>query len=152
MTDGDVMMKCEIRKCRLEDAASICELNRDDLGYDFPLQETKDNLEKILESENDRIYVATYNGEVAGYVHACTYQLAYASQMKNLMALAVAKKYRKKGIGQALLNKAETWAKEDGANGIRLVSGTPRKGAHAFYQSCGYKLIKEQYNFMKLFD
>lgn len=152
MTDGDVTMNYEIRKCRLEDVASICELNREDLGYDFSLQETKDNLEKLLKSENDRIYVAIYDEKVAGYVHACTYQLAYAPQMKNLMALAVAEAYRKRGIGQALLNKAESWAKEDGASGVRLVSGSTRVGAHAFYQRCGYKLEKEQYNFKKTFD
>lgn len=152
MTDGDVTMNYEIRRCKLEDAASICELNREDLGYDFPLQETTDNLEKLLKSENDRIYVAIHDGKVAGYVHACTYQLAYAPHMKNLMALAVVEAYRKKGIGQALLKQIENWAKKDGASGIRLVSGTPRLGAHTFYQRCGYKLEKEQYNFKKTFD
>ncbi|HEY8803775.1 MAG TPA: hypothetical protein VIM42_01465 [Clostridium sp.] len=50
-----------------------------------------------------------------------------------------------------LLTNVEKWAQVTGAYGIRLVSGSTRIGAHAFYKNCGYIGSKEQKNFKKMF-
>ena len=145
-------MDYEVRKFELKDATSISELSRDELGYDFPLEETKNKLKLLLKSEEDRVYVAVHNEKVVGYIHACTYELIYAPTMKNIMGIAVSSAYRKKGIGRALLNEIELWGKESGAHGIRLVSGSTRTDAHVFYENCGYEFGKTQYNFKKIFS
>ncbi|MDO4298340.1 MAG: hypothetical protein Q4C59_07695 [Lachnospiraceae bacterium] len=36
-----------IRECRMEDAEFICELNRNEMGYDFPLEQTKQQLSGV---------------------------------------------------------------------------------------------------------
>lgn len=71
--------------------------------------------------------------------------------MKNILELAVAGRCRRQGLGRALLEAAEQWAKADGAAGVRLVSGEGRAGAHAFYRSCGYSDGRRQLNFKKYF-
>jgi len=71
--------------------------------------------------------------------------------MKNIMGIAVSSEYKQKGIGRALLQQVENWARETGASGIRLVSGAIRTDAHAFYRRCGYSGNKEQINLKKLF-
>ena len=58
--------------------------------------------------------------------------------IKNIMGIAVADSYRKRGVGKALLEGIETWARESGAHGVRLVSGAARTQAHEFYNRCGY--------------
>lgn len=141
--------KITVRECALTDCESIYLLNKNDLGYDFPLDKTAKRLEMILGSNKDKIFVAEYGGKVIGYIHACDYDVIYGPSMKNILGLAVDSHYRKLGAGKALLTAAENWAKETGSAGVRLCSGAQRKGAHEFYKRCGYICSKEQLNFKK---
>lgn len=86
-----------------------------------------------------------------GYVHLADYDLLYADHMKNIMGIAVDPSCRRLGIGKKLLEAGESWAKETGADGVRLVSGETRTGAHALYRSLGYEGNKMQLNLKKLF-
>lgn len=86
-----------------------------------------------------------------GYVHACDYELLYAPPMKNIMGIAVLKAYKRRGIGRALLEEVEVWARKTGCAGVRLVSGAAKTGAHAFYRQCGYSGNKMQLNLKKMF-
>lgn len=138
-----------IRNCRIEDAEALQKLNREDLGYDYPVEELRERLETVLGSEKDRIWVAVMGQQVVGYIHACGYDVIYAPHMKDIMGIAVSSACRRVGIGRALLYAVEEWGREDGAAGIRLVSGTDRTDAHAFYRSCGYNGGKTQLNLKK---
>lgn len=144
-------MNYVIRKCTSEDADQIYELNRNEMGYDYPIAETRRQIKKLLSSKHDMIYVVVLEGSVVGYVHANDYNLIYAPPMKNIMGIAVSSKCKRAGIGKALLAAVEKWAKADGAKGVRLVSGMTRKEAHAFYEQCGYSGGKQQLNFKKYF-
>lgn len=142
-------MPFTIRECKSTDAPAICALNREELGYDYPLEETAKKLEAILKSKSDRIFVAEAENTVIGYVHACNYDVLYAPHMKNIMGIAVRHAYRRQGVGKALLEQTEAWARKTNAKGIRLVSGSTRKEAHAFYRRLGYSGGREQLNFKK---
>lgn len=138
-----------IREAVLSDAEAIWMLNCTEMGYPFPLEATRDKLEKLLRRGSDKIFVATIDAAVVGYVHANDYDVIYAPHMKNIMGIAVAHEHKRKGIGKALLRQVELWAADTGATGIRLVSGASRTGAHAFYRHCGYTGDKEQLNLKK---
>ena len=142
-------MNYSIREAVLSDAEAIWMLNCTEMGYPFPLEATLDKLEKLLRRGSDKIYVATIDGAVVGYVHANDYDVIYAPHMKNIMGIAVAREHKHKGIGKALLQQVELWAADTGATGIRLVSGAARTGAHDFYRRCGYSGDKEQLNLKK---
>lgn len=144
-------MNYQIRECTLEDAEAIFLLNRDEMGYEYPLNETRKKLEYLLKSGKDKLFVAIVQGQVVGYVHGKDYDVLYVPHMKNIMGIAVFKQYRRHGIGQALLQQLEYWAKRTGATGIRLVSGGERADAHQFYEKCGYTRTKQQINFKKYF-
>lgn len=142
-------MKPIIRECFIDDSFAIQQLNFLELGYDFPVEQTQQKLRELLASKKDKIFVAEVDGIIVGYVHANDYELLYAPPMKNIMGIAVLTEYRRKGIGKALLEKVERWAKETGAAGVRLVSGGSRIDAHSFYNSLGYGEGKPQLNFKK---
>ena len=144
-------MNVEIRICALEDASAIYELNKQEMWYDYPIEKTTEKLKQLLKSEADRIFVAVVDGNVVGYVHARDYDVIYAPQYKDILAIAVFAANKMQGIGRALLTAVENWAKESGAAGIRLVSGSVRTGAHEFYRHCGYNGDKQQINFKKVF-
>lgn len=139
----------KIRECQIDDYVSIYRINKECMGYDYPLDKTKEKIDQIVNSQKDKIYIAEINQQVVGYIHACDYDLIYMEPLKNIMGIAVDSKYQRMGIGRQLLEAIEKWAKETGAAGVRLVSGESRYEAHLFYQSCGYCFVKNQKNFIK---
>lgn len=139
-----------IREVQLEDYISIYRLNCDEMGYDYPVEKTKEKLAGFILSNQDKIYVAVWDDEIVGYVHANDYDTTYMSHMKNIMGIAVDASHKRQGIGRKLLEKVEEWAKETGAEGVRLVSGSTRVDAHTFYRSCGYSGDKMQLNLKKM--
>ena len=143
-------MEWTIREAELADCASITRLNREELGYDFPEEGTREKLRACLTNPAHKVFVAESGGEVVGYLHLEDYDVLYFPHMKNVLGIAVAGACRRQGVGRALLAAGETWAKADGAVAVRLVSGEGREGAHAFYQSLGYTGNKLQRNFKKL--
>jgi len=141
-------MALVIREAVEDDAESIYLLNLNALGYDYPIEHTKQRVVHILGS-NARLLVAELDGVVAGYIHAEDYDCAYCEPLKNILALAVDGHFRKMGIGRALISEVENWARETGASGIRLTSGMQRTDAHRFYEACGYVCRKDCKNFVK---
>ena len=93
-------MNYEIRECMLQDADQIYELNRNEMGYDYPRAETLQKIKEVLSSNYDKIYVAVVDESVVGYVHANDYNLIYAPTMKNIMGIAVSSEYKRMGIGK----------------------------------------------------
>ncbi len=144
-------MEILIREFETTDSIGIFKLNRDEMGYGYPLEETRANLLKLSKSAQDKIYVAVAGEEVVGYVHVNDYDLIYAPHMKNIMGIAVSKNWKRKGVGRALLERAEEWARSTGAVGMRLASGASRTDAHGFYHNRGYCGDKMQLNLKKMF-
>jgi len=144
------MEQIQIRECVEEDVIILYELNKNEMGYDYPRDKTETKLRELLKSNKEKIFVAVMDNIVVGYVHANDYDVIYAPHMKNIMGIAVSSNFKKQGIGRALLAAVENWAQETGASGIRLVSGATRTGAHEFYRHCGYSGDKQQINFKKM--
>ncbi len=145
-------MNVLIRDCLIGDCIDIKLLNQNEMGYEYPLEAVEAKLEKLLRDCTHKIVVAVVDEKIVGYLHACDYDLLYAPPLKNIMGIAVSSDFRKKGIAKKLLNYAEQWARDTGADGVRLVSGASRTGAHAFYMACGYSCTKEQKYFIKYFE
>ena len=142
-------MKFLIREACESDVYAICELNRAEMGYEYPLEATVQKLNMLLNSGSDKIFVAVSEDKIVGYVHVNDYDVLYAPHMKNIMGIAVSSEYKRQGIGSALLKNAEEWALSAGAAAMRLVSGSTRDDAHMFYRAQGYVGDKQQINFKK---
>lgn len=139
----------EIREARLEDYEAIAYMNTESLGYEYPVEKTKKNLESLLEKSSQKLIVACVGDKVIGYIHASDYECTYRAAAKNVMAICVNKQYQGLGAGKKLLAAIEAWAKEDDSDIVRLVSSNYRTGAHEFYKRCGYIENKLQKNFSK---
>ena len=139
-----------VRRAAPEDAPAIQRLNKEGLGYDYPLEKTRALLDTLCGRTDQCILVAELDGErVIGYVHLEDYQTLYFDPMKNVLGIAVLPAFRRTGVATKLLTAGEQWARETGAAGIRLNSGSTREGAHAFYEQMGYVSSKLQKHFLK---
>lgn len=95
----------------------------------------------IMASPNDRLYVATLDGELVG-----TFQTTLITSMpgrgaKTLKIEAVQTRanLRGRGIGEAMVRFASERAREAGANSVTLTSNLVRTDAHRFYQRLGFE-------------
>lgn len=139
-----------IRIARPEDSLAIAEITAEGLGYVRAPEIISQNM-IALDSNHDRLFVAEINGEVVGFIEPQVYEPVYWGKLINILGLAVRKSHRGTGIGKALMEAAENWAKEIGAKGVRLNSGKSRTEAHAFYRHIGYTSEKQQIRFLKEF-
>ncbi len=138
----------EIRNIAAEDAAGICRVCSEDLGYPCSLSLVTEKINK-LDRSREAVFVALCGDEIVGFIHIEKYDVLYFETMANILGLAVSSEHRKKGIGKALVTAAESWALENGIRLMRLNSGITRTGAHEFYKRLGYGSEKQQMRFVK---
>lgn len=136
------------REYENKDISAIRDILERDLGYHCSHDALTKRVNEMSKRENYQIFVACDNEEVVGFI-GCVRYLAFELENEGMkiIALAVSRKYRRKGIGTELLKTAEQWAKENNIEVILLNSGLTRAEAHTFYESRGY--IKKSYGFLK---
>ena len=141
-----------LRALKATDVASIHEINKEALGYDFSPEETASQLAKLSQDPHHFLlgFEEPSNHDLLGYVHAEVYESLYSKPGFNILALAVLPQMQGKGIGKTLLKGLEQEAEKRGYNFIRLNSADHRLGAHAFYEKVGYTCDKVQKRFIKL--
>ena len=139
-----------IREANPEDSATIAEITAEGLGYDCAPEVIARNIAS-MDRTHARLFVAETDGSVVGFVEPQVYEAVYFATLVNILGLAVRESHRGTGIGKALMEAAENWAKEIGAKGVRLNSGATRTNAHAFYRHIGYTTEKQQIRFLKEF-
>lgn len=97
-------------------------------------------LEKHYLTDDNTILVATNEvNEVIG----CTFieiqeDFVRPRRIAYVTYVAVADKYRHKGIGKKILSTVEEFCYKHNCSAIELTSANYRIGAHAFYESIGY--------------
>ena len=138
-----------VRSAVITDAKALAKISTSDLGYNCSNELVEHRL-STLDNSREQIFVAELSGEVVGFVHIELYNCIYCEAGTNILGLAVASEYQRKGIGKALMAAAEQWARTQGVAFVRLNSGSKRKEAHKFYRSIGYDNEKSQIRFMKM--
>lgn len=114
------------------------------LGYPLPENEIQRNLETICRNKNEIIYVMTDKEDVIAWIHIFHTVRLESGSFAELGGLVVDERYRGKGIGKQLLEKAAEWCRQMGIPKLKLRSNVLRKDAHRFYFRHGFRETKEQ--------
>lgn len=132
-------MDIEIRDAASEDAAALAVL-LDQLGYPSTQAEVTRRLANLASTGSDECLVALRNGEVVGMaaVHVSA-TLVDDNLVAKLSTIVVDRRYRRLGIGEALLSAVEQRARKIGCSLIFLTTADRRDGAHAFYRRIGFE-------------
>lgn len=133
-------MRVTIRKANpQEDAKAISKLIRDELQVPVSASDTVQALTRLCVNTRNCVFVAAVDDVVVGFLHICDYDsLLLNEPMKQIRSLAVATSYRRIGIGKTMLQRAERWAAEHGAQGVLVDFNEAFTDAESFYRSCGY--------------
>lgn len=132
----------------MKDAPTLRDLSRQ-LGYPLTLKEIRSNLKTLLKSREHRLWVATVDGKVAGFLQTHLSCSLIQPRTGEIWSAVVDENFRSHGIGRKLFESAEQWFKKNKMNRILFFSNEKRTRAHALYERIGYKHISSSKKFEK---
>jgi GNAT superfamily N-acetyltransferase len=130
-----------LRAPRPGDEAFLAELSRQ-LGYPADPAEIVARLAELLPRDDHLVLIAVEGQEPVGWIHALIRRQLHGHAFAEITGLVVAETYRGTGIGLALLEAAEHWARDRGLSWVRVRSNVVRERAHGFYLRHGYASTK----------
>ena len=114
-----------------------------ELGYPNETKAIRARLRAI--GESDLLLVAVDVGDKAiGFIQAHRVCIIEVGFRVEILGLVVSSSSRRSGTARRLIEEAESWAKNIGADAISVRSNTKRIEAHLFYPALGYRKIKKQ--------
>ncbi|WP_300676896.1 GNAT family N-acetyltransferase [Nocardioides sp.] len=131
-----------LREATVEDAPFLTVLWIDLLRRADLADQTAD-VENLIKSAaastEQRIVIAEYDGEIAGGVFLRIGTLTPLNATPSLLVLApyVGGKFRRKGVGRALMDAAVTWAEENGITHITTGAGHGSRDANRYLARLG---------------
>lgn len=119
------------------DAADLAGLWTDVLRRNGPEDQVVDMEEvlgRLAESDDERIVVAEYDGEFAGAVHlqATTMSALNLEPVVRALSPHVLPRFRRHGIGSALMDAAVTWAEDLGIGHVATAAVAGSRDANRF--------------------
>lgn len=136
-----------VREALPGDAARICALAHQ-LGYDVP-EAYAARMLATRGAEHEIFAAVLPRVGVVGWIEVRAEAHLLQSHCVLVDGLVVEDEYRSTGIGAALLESAERWARAVGARAVRVRSNVLRERAHGFYEGNGYVRAKSQHLFEK---
>ena len=109
------------------------------LGYEMPQREFTRRLTAVLAQADHHVWVYEDGGRVVGLLHAFFRPALDKPPEVMVQALVTEAQQRSKGVGEALMQVAEAWAREKGCTSVALYSRVDRDRAHRFYERLGYE-------------
>jgi len=131
-----------------EDVEAAARLSTE-LGYPATAEELAGRLADLSWREDHAVLVAELDGAVIGWIHVQESRLVVEPPRADITGLVVSRGVRRAGVGRALVEAAERWAAERGAERIRVRSNVVRDDAHAFYPALGFAVAKTSTVFEK---
>jgi len=136
-------MEIVIRKIATADVNEITKL-AEQLGYTMSQSQMLRNIEALQEHKDCDAYVAVHEEQVIAWIG-----LVYRIQLESppfceINGLVVDDRYRGKGIGKILIEKARNWTMVKGCDHLRLRTNVIRHEAHEFYSALGFVETKQQ--------
>lgn len=136
-------MNLSSRKATLNDCVLMTQLSNQ-LGYETTAAKLKNRLAEILDSPDDCVFVVLDNETIIGWIHGFYTRRVESDSFTEIGGMVVDEQYRRKGIGQKLINEVIEWALVKKTGKIRVRCNTMRKETHLFYAAIGFTGTKEQ--------
>lgn len=139
-----------VRPARLDDAPALAAL-AGQLGYPSTPEEVTQRLPALAADPDAAVLVACQGPAetVEGWIHVEHKRSLLAPLAAQVMGLVVDEGRRSEGIGAALLEAGEHWARERGCHHMLVATRVTRERAHRFYARAGYELLKTSHIFQK---
>ncbi len=134
---GKSIMPIRIRKASSEDVEAVLPLVIDfATSFDTDERIFRESFIKLLESRSALVLVAEEEkyliGYCLGFCHDTFYANGRVAWLEEIMVIA---SHRRRGVGEAMMETFESWAKNEGA----VLSALATRRAASFYNAIGYE-------------
>ena len=119
-----------------------------ELGYPTSAGQMARRLAAVAGRDEHAVFVADDDGGCVGWIHVSIIDSLENDRHAEIRGLIVAAGRRGGGIGAALVDAAERWARARSCARVRVRSNVVRERTHRFYERLGYRVVKSQ----KVFD
>lgn len=141
-------MDFALRPANLEDAAEIARLSTE-LGYPADADGMAPRLRVVLDDPNRDVIVASTESGLLGWIGMERRLGLEGGEQAEIVGLVVDARARRAGVGAALTEAAERWARELGYRHLIVRSNAARIESHPFYEKHGYLRRKTQHVYSK---
>jgi len=97
---------------------------------------------KEMGSDNSELFIAEAEGKIMGYIkiQISDYPPVFEKEKYGMISDAIVnEKYRRKGIGEALFNRAMVWFKEKNIDRVELRVANINPVAQGFWKKMGFR-------------
>ena len=126
-----------VREARPRDLDAIARLENESFETD---RVSRRSLREFLRAPHRPLIAATIDDELAGYVLV---SLRKGARALRVYSLAVDARFARRGVGRALLQACETYARRHRRAAITLEVRYDNVAAMALYESCGFRQFGE---------
>jgi ribosomal protein S18 acetylase RimI-like enzyme len=144
----ETMPAANIRTALATDAADIARLCAQ-LGYPCTEAEMLSRLNEVIGDDKRAVFVAAGNDGLLGWLEVAQRTVLESGNYAEITGLVVDDAARRCGIGQQLLQAAQSWVREHGFDSLRVRSNTARIESHPFYEKHGFVRQKTQHVYLK---
>ncbi len=127
----------QVRRARSSDAAAVADL-AGELAQSFPFSRAQFDVTyaALLNDDDACLLVAVAGNDRVGYLLGFRHITFYANgPVASAEEILVRAAYRRRGVGRALMEAFEQWAKEQGCSLVALAT----RRATSFYVALGYE-------------
>ena len=111
-----------------------------ELGYPAAVDDIPGRLKALAHFPSALVLVATANDEIVGVITSHVFPSIHSAHpVAWITSLVVSAPQRGRGVGSALVTRAEQWAAEKGAVRVSVTSGGHREFTHGFYERRNYE-------------
>jgi ribosomal-protein-alanine N-acetyltransferase len=100
---------------------------------------TRNELARFIQHKLSKTWVARSTGQIVGFVILGQ----EPRKVGHIVTIDVIQTSRGAGVGTALMNTAESWARSKGLHLIYLETGEDNQAAQSFYVARGYAKVEE---------
>jgi [ribosomal protein S18]-alanine N-acetyltransferase len=126
-----------VRAARPRDLDAIARLENESFETD---RVSRRSLREFLRAQHRPVIAATIDDELAGYALVALRKHARAAR---IYSLAVDARFARRGVGRALLQACEAYARRHGRSAITLEVRYDNRSAIALYESSGFRQFGE---------
>lgn len=138
----------QISSLREEHLSEVAKLS-EQLGYPVSIPDLRDRWKKLSAQPRHTILVYEEKENILGWIHLECVEDLIEEDKAEIKALVVGENSRRKGIGRALIQAGEKWAKTYQLHTIYLNCNILREQTHQFYIREGFTNYKTSLFFEK---
>ena len=125
----------QLRSFKSEDLDALYQL--DAACFPAGVAYSRDELESFIRHRNSRTWVAHEGDEIAGFLVA----QKLSREVLHVITIDVKEAWRRRGVGNALMDAAEAWARAQRLKFASLETAENNTAAQAFYRRRGYQKL-----------